>query len=130
MLRRLLLAAATAAAVATPLTLAPAASAAIDCTVTGKIPEITQQGFLAAHYSVNCTNGQSWTVYATVQADISGTWQRALNTNEVTFNGSGDETVVDPVESGAWACTPGRLYRTHAVLGNGNTDNSSAITLC
>lgn len=105
-------------------------SAAIACTATGKIPVVNGQGHLNTHFAVNCTNGQSWTVFGTVQAFVSGSWQRAGNTSEITVNGSGDQTVTAEVESGQWSCAPGRLYRSHAVLQNGNTDNSSAITLC
>ena len=130
MLRRLLLATAAVAAVAAPLTVASPASAAIACTVTGKIPVINSQGHLNTHFAVNCTGDQSWTVFATVQADVNGTWQRAQDTNEVTVPYHGDATISAEVETGAWACAPGRLYRSHAVLENGNTDNSSAVTLC
>lgn len=103
---------------------------AATCTVAGKIPVISQQGFLSAHYGVNCTDGQSWTVDATVQALVSGSWQRAANTNVSTVSSSGDATVTAPVESGQWACVAGRSYRTHAVLRMGNSDNSAATTLC
>jgi hypothetical protein len=105
-------------------------SAAIACTATGKIPVVNSQGHLNTHFAVNCTSGQSWTVFGTVQAFVSGSWQRAGNTDEITVSLSGDKTVSAEVESGQWSCTPGRLYRSHAVLQNGNTDNSSAITLC
>jgi len=127
MKRILLLAALAAAAV---LGTASPSDAAIGCTVAGKIPVVNSQGHLNTHFAVNCTNGQAWTVFATVQADVNGTWGRAANTNEITVANSGDKEVEAEVETGQWSCTPGRLYRSHAVLENGNTDNSSPVTLC
>ena len=106
------------------------AARATACTVAGKIPVRSAQGFLSAHYGVNCAGSQAWTVDATVQALVSGAWQRAANTDVSTVSSAGDATVTAPVESGQWACVSGRSYRTHAVLRNGNSDNSAATTLC
>lgn len=112
------------------LTVSAGSAHAATCTVTGKIPVINSQGHLNTHFAVNCTAGQSWTVYATVQANVNGVWQRAGDTSEITVKNAGDAEVEAEVETGAWACASGRLYRSHAVLANGNSDNSSAVTLC
>ena len=130
MLRRLLLGAVLAAAATAPLTLAVAPASAATCTVAGKLPVINAQGHLNTHYGVNCTGDQAWTVDATVQALVNGSWVRAANTNEVTTNYHGDATISAEVETGQWSCVPGRSYRSHAVLIGGNTDNSAATTLC
>lgn len=128
-MRRLLLLATLTAAILATVVAAPV-QATIGCTAAGKTPVFNSQGFLSAHYAVNCTNGQSWTGDATVQALIGSTWERAANTGVATTSSSGDATVTAPVETGAWACVTGRSYRTHVVLRNGNTDNSGATTLC
>lgn len=117
-------------AIAASLTIAASSGLAATCTVAGKTPLVNSQGHLNTHFAVNCTDTQSWTVDATVQAFVSGSWVRAATTDVATVTHSGDATVSAEVDTGAWACVSGRLYRSHAVLRGGNTDNSSAITLC
>lgn len=109
---------------------APQARAASPCWVTGKVPVVNSQGHLNTHFAVSCPDGASWTVDATVQALVNGSWQRAGNTFVATVANHGDLTVSAEVDTGAWACASGRLYRSHAVLRNGNSDNSASITLC